>query len=147
MPKSSKRIALVVSDFNDEITGRMEAVAIQTAKEAGATVVKCIHVPGAFDIPIIVSELAEREDIDAIASLGCVIKGETGHDELICKQTARALMDISLQTGVPVTLGVMGPGVTHAQAQARADGYAKRAVEAALRLVDAMNEAGAEKEG
>ncbi len=141
MPTSPKRIAIVVSDFNDEITGRMEAVALRTAKAAGAKVVKVVHVPGAFDIPIIAFALAGRKDVDAVACLGAVVKGETLHDELICRQCARALVKIMLKTGKPVALGVIGPGVTHSQAVSRADGYARRSVEAALRLIDAIKEA------
>ena len=141
MPSKPKRIAIVVSDFNDEITGRMEAVALQAARRMGAKVAKVVHVPGAYDIPIMASALAGRKDIDAVACLGAVVKGETKHDELICHACAHALTRISLKTGKPVALGVIGPGVTHPQAVSRADGYARRAVEGAIRLLDALDEA------
>jgi len=140
MPQS-KSIAIVVSDFNDEITGRMLARAESEAKSAGAKLVKTVHVPGAMDIPLIAALLMDREDIDAIVALGCVIKGETGHDELVTNTCAKQLSDLSIEFAKPVGFGVIGPQATHAQAQARAEEYAKRAVQAALRLLAAQQEA------
>lgn len=139
--KMTKSIAIVVSDFNDEITGRMLALAQAEAKALGAEIAKTVHVPGAYDIPLIAALLLEREDVDALVALGCVIKGETGHDELVAGVCARQLNDLSIEFAKPVGLGVIGPGATHAQAQTRADGYAKRAVKSALRLMDAQEEA------
>jgi 6,7-dimethyl-8-ribityllumazine synthase len=137
----TKRIALVVSDFNDEITSRMEAQALQAAKQAGAQVVKIIHVPGAFDIPIAAAALARRPDVDAVATLGAVIKGETKHDEIVVRECARSLSAISIRANKPVSLGVIGPGATHAQAQARADEYAQRSVNSVLLLISSLKEA------
>ncbi len=138
MPKS---IAIAVSDFNEEITSRMLAQAQEEAKHSGTEVVKVVHVPGVYDLPLIVATLLEREDIDAAVALGAVIKGETNHDEVVVSTCAKQLSDLSIEFGKPAGMGIIGPGVTHAQAQARADGYARRAVQAALRLVDALAEA------
>lgn len=136
-----KSIAIVVSDFNDEITGRMLAQALEEAKKEGANVVKVMHVPGAFDIPLVTAELLERGDVQAVVTLGAVIKGETEHDELVVHECARALTRLGLQHKKPVSLGIIGPGATHAQASARSDEYARRAMRAAIKLIDAAKEA------
>ena len=136
-----KSIAIVVADFNDEITGRMLAQAQEEAKKAGANVAKLIHVPGAYDLPLIAATLLEREDVDAVVALGAVIKGETSHDEVVVSTAAKQLSDLAIEFGKPVGMGIIGPHAAHAQAQARADGYAQRAVRAALRLIDAQREA------
>ena len=138
---SQKSIAIVVSDFNDEITGRMLAQALEEAKAAGAHVAKVVHVPGAFDMPLVVAELLERGDVQAVATLGAVIKGDTHHDDAVVQACAHALARSSIHYKKPVSLGIIGPGATHAQATARADEYARRAVRAALRLIDAAKEA------
>ena len=138
---NSKSIAIVVADFNDDITGRMLAQAESEAKKAGANIVKVVHVPGAYDLPLIVATLLEREDVEAVVALGAVVRGETDHDKVVVEVCAKQLSDLAIESNKPVGMGIIGPGATHAQAQARADDYARRAVQAALRLIDAQVEA------
>ena len=140
-PDSQKSIAIVVADFNDEITGRMLAQALEEAKKEGANVVKVVHAPGAFDIPLVAAELLGRGDVQAVVTLGAVIKGDTQHDDAVVQACTQALVRLSLHYKKPVSLGIIGPGATHAQASARSDEYARRAVRAALRLIDAAKEA------
>jgi 6,7-dimethyl-8-ribityllumazine synthase len=64
-----------------------------------------------------------------------LIEGATGHDEIVVQHAARKIMDISLESGKPVTLGISGPGMTRMEAHQRVD-YAKRAVEAAVKMVE-----------
>jgi 6,7-dimethyl-8-ribityllumazine synthase len=106
----------------------------------GAEVRAIVKSPGSYDAPILASELANRKDIDAVVMLGAIVQGETKHDEIIAHQVARKLLDISLQHRKPVTLGVIGPGATRAQALERAEEYARRAVEAAVKLVKRLKE-------
>jgi len=136
----AKKLAIVVSDFNGEITGKMEQVAVEEAKKAGAQVVKAVHVPGSYDIPLIAKKLAEGEDVDAVVALGAIIKGETGHDKVIAVACAKSLSEISMEAKKPVMFGVIGPGATHEQAQKRAEGQAKRAVQGALKMLEALEE-------
>ncbi|MEM3030603.1 MAG: 6,7-dimethyl-8-ribityllumazine synthase [Candidatus Micrarchaeia archaeon] len=128
------RLGFVVSEFNSEITGEMEKVALAYAKELGAEVVRTIHVPGAFDMPLAVDLLLKSWGIDAVVTLGCVMQGETRHDELIAHALASSLHRLSLKHSKPVALGVMGPGINEKQARARIKDYAKRAVDAAIKL-------------
>ena len=129
------RLALVVSEFNYDITRVMEEKAISHAKFLGAEVPIILRVPGVFDSPFGVQQVIRRDDVDAVAVIGAVIQGETKHDELVANQAARALIDLAVQYNKPVTLGVIGPGASRVQAMERAEEYARRAVEAAVKLV------------
>jgi 6,7-dimethyl-8-ribityllumazine synthase len=70
-------------------------------------------------------------------TLGAVIEGATQHDEVVIQHAARKIMDLALEFGKPVTLGISGPGMTRLEAQERID-YAKRAVESAVKLVQRL---------
>jgi len=130
-----KKLAIVVSDFNNEITSIMEKTAVKAAKNLGAEITKIIHVPGAFEIPFAVKNILEKGKVDAIAALGAVIRGSTYHDILIMNTIVPKLMDLSLQYKKPIGMGIIGPRVTWNQAEKRAEEYAERAVKAALELV------------
>jgi len=126
------RLAFVVSKFNFDITYLMLQKALSHAELLGAEVKAIVKVPGTFEIPTATAKLLRRDDVDAVVTLGAVIQGETKHDEVIAHQAARKLLDLSIQYGKPVSLGIIGPGATRAQAQERIDEYARRAVEAAF---------------
>ena len=128
------KLAIVVSDFNKEITYIMEKTAEKAAKSLGAEIVKKIHVPGSFEIPFAVKNILEKEKIDAIVALGAVIQGQTYHDILIMNTIVPKLMDISLQYKKPVGMGIIGPRVTWKQAEQRAAEYAERAVKTAVEM-------------
>ena len=128
------KLAIVVSDFNKEITYIMEKTAEKTAKSLGAEIAKKIHVPGTFEIPFAVKNILEKEKIDAIVALGAVIQGQTYHDILIMNTIVPKLMDISLQYKKPVGMGIIGPRVTWKQAEQRAAEYAERAVKTAVEM-------------
>jgi 6,7-dimethyl-8-ribityllumazine synthase len=114
--------------------------ALSHANFLGAKVKVVVKVPGSYDMAIAVKELLKREDIDAVVTLGAVIKGETKHDEIVATQTARKLLDLSVEFGKPVTLGIIGHGVTHEQAVERIEEYSTRAVESAIKLVKRLRE-------
>lgn len=127
-------IAIVVSEFNYDITSMMLKRAEEHAKFLGAKVIEVETVPGAFDIPYVAKKLVQKKNIDAIVALGAIIEGSTEHDEVIAGQIARKIMDLSLEYDKPIGLGVSGPGQSRAQAMERIDDYAKRGVEAAVKL-------------
>jgi len=91
-------------------------------------------VPGAFDAPQAVAEVVKSDYVDAVAVIGAVIQGETKHDEVVAHQAARKILDLSIESGKPVALGIIGPGATRMQALERAEEYARRAVEAAVKM-------------
>ncbi len=128
------RLALVVAEFNYDVTQLMLQKAIDHAKFLGAEVVYVVKVPGVYDIPMVLKDLVMKEEVDAVATLGAVIQGATKHDEVVAQQAARKILDISVEFGKPVTLGIIGPGANRIQALERVEEYARRAVEAAVKL-------------
>jgi 6,7-dimethyl-8-ribityllumazine synthase len=128
------RLALVVAEFNYDITQLMLQKAIDHAKFLGAEVVYVVKVPGVYDIPAVLKDLVAKEEVDAVATLGAVIQGATKHDEVVAQHAARKIMDISVESGKPITLGIIGPGANRLQALERVEEYARRAVEAAVKL-------------
>ncbi len=129
------KIALVVSEFNKEITLKMEKSAEKTANSLGAEIVKKIHVPGAFEVPFAANNLLKNKKIDAVVVLGAVIQGETYHDVVIVNAVSSKIIDLSLKYNKPIGFGIIGPRVTWQQAEKRAEEYAKRAVEAAVKML------------
>ena len=131
-------IAIVVSEFNNEITSKMLEVALEKAKNLKLNVKYTCKVPGVFDMPIVIDSLLKKKEIDAVVTLGAVIKGQTKHDELITNTTVRTMIDLSIKYQKPVTLGITGPGMSERQAHARIRPVAERAVEAAEKIVDQL---------
>ncbi|AAK40729.1 6,7-dimethyl-8-ribityllumazine synthase [Saccharolobus solfataricus] len=135
MQEKSIRLGIVVAEFNYDITQLMLQKALSHARFLNVEVKVVIKVPGTFDMPLAIKKLLEKDFIDAVVTLGAVIKGETKHDELVASQTARKIVDLSTEFNKPVTLGIIGHGATHEQAVERIEEYATRAVEAAIKLV------------
>lgn len=128
-------LAIVVSEFNSEITFKMLERARNHASKAGAKVSYVLYVPGTFDMPLAVERLLKRKNVDAVVTLGAVIKGDTRHDDIVAENAARLLADLSLKRGKPVALGITGPGMTVDQAIERVDHVPVRAVDAAINMV------------
>lgn len=127
-------IGIVTSEFNDTVTTRMLAVAQEKAASLNLKVTHVCMVPGAYDMPVVVDALLDRDDVDGVVTLGAVIKGQTKHDEVISHSAARALTDLSIRHRKPVSLGVSGPGMQARHAHARIRPVAERAVEAVLKI-------------
>jgi 6,7-dimethyl-8-ribityllumazine synthase len=131
------RLGLVVAEFNGHITTAMADSARAAAEERGAEVVAELSVPGAYDTPLAADRLARRDDVDAVAVLGCIVEGETDHDEVIGHAATSGLTDVSLDRDTPVALGITGPGMSVDEARDRVD-YGARAVESACDMVEAL---------
>lgn len=103
------RIAIVVSQFNPEVTGGLLKGALDLLQERGAPVAArdIIDAPGAFELPLIAQTLVRTERFEGVVCLGCVIKGDTAHFEFISLGTSLGLMTASLSTETPITFGVL----------------------------------------
>ena len=139
MPKKSKegngvRVAMVVSEFNYDVTLLMLERAKEEVSFLGANLGPVVKTPGVFDMPLAAKVLLGRDDVDGLVALGAVIEGETDHDEVVMNQAARKLTDLSVEFGKPVGLGVSGPGETRLQAQDRIEN-AGNAVRAVVKMV------------
>lgn len=130
-----KKIGIVVSEFNYDVTYMMAKKAKEHANLLGLEVKWLIKTPGVYDVPLVVKKLLSNKEVDGLAVIGAVIKGETKHDELIINQTARKIMDLSVEYGKPVTLGIIGPGATHEHAIERIDEYSSRSIESLAKLL------------
>ena len=135
------KIAIVVSDFNANVTALMLERARSHAGSLEVEVSHEVHVPGVFDMPLAVTRLLRRKDVDGVVLIGAVIKGDTLHDELIAHATARAATELAIEFDKPVTLGVTGPGMTTEEAFERIDN-ARNAVDALVRMVRTLKEIG-----
>ncbi len=127
-------IAIVVAEFNNKVTSRMLSVAEEKAKLLKLNVKYICKVPGTFDMPIVVDTLLQKKNIDAIVTLGAIIKGQTKHDEVIAHAAAKYLAELSVRHQKPVSFGITGPGMMERHAYARIRPVAERAVEAVVKI-------------
>ena len=128
------RVAIVASEFNYDVTLLMLERAKEEIDFLGATLGPVVKTPGVYDIPLATKALYARHGVDAVVALGAVIEGETQHDEVIMGQAARKLLDLSVEFGKPIGLGISGPGETRLQAQDRIEN-AGNAVRAVVKMV------------
>jgi 6,7-dimethyl-8-ribityllumazine synthase len=103
------RIGLVVSRFNDFISERLLAGALDCLKRHGVAEQDLLiaRVPGALEIPVAARQMALSGRHDAVVCIGCVIRGETAHFDQVCAETARGVATVALEAGLPVTFGVL----------------------------------------
>jgi 6,7-dimethyl-8-ribityllumazine synthase len=106
---SNVSVAIAVARFNTLITERLLAGALEGLEALGVNEERRIvaWVPGSFELPFAAHRLAETQRYDAVICLGCVIKGETDHNEYINQATAVALQDVSRETGVPAIFKII----------------------------------------
>jgi 6,7-dimethyl-8-ribityllumazine synthase len=137
---TQKRLAIVLSRFNGDVTNRLLESALAELDRAGIerANVTVMPVPGAFELPLGAMALAKTRRYVAIVALGCVIRGETAHFEYVSGEAASGLQLAALETGVPVAFGVLTTN-TLEQAMARADKGAE-AVRTALEMADLFNQ-------
>ena len=133
------KIAVVVSEFNQEVTSRMLSVAQEKAKTLKLEITYTCQVPGAYDMPIIVDALLQKKDVDGVVTLGAIVKGQTKHDEVIAHSVANSLTELSLKYKKPVSLGITGPGMQDRHAYARIRPVAERAVEAIVKIINELD--------
>ncbi len=128
------KIGMVAAEFNFDVTSMMIERAKAEADFLGVEIVEEIFVPGVYDMPLAVKHLVEKEDIDAVITLGAVITGETDHDQVIIAQAARKITDLSLEYNKPVAFGINGPGMTKLQAMDRIE-KGRDAVDAVVKML------------
>lgn len=104
---SGLRFAVVVSRWNEFLTSRMLASAVDTLERLEAAAIDIIEVPGAFEIPAAARQAAAAGKFDAVVCLGLILKGETPHFEFLAHETTRGIGQSALETGVPHAFGVL----------------------------------------
>jgi 6,7-dimethyl-8-ribityllumazine synthase len=111
------RLGIVASRFNEELSTELLARAKAEADKLGIDDLTVNTVPGALEIPLALQWLAQTGEFDALVAVGCVIRGDTYHFEIVANESARGVMDVALECGLPVANGIL---TTDDEAQARA---------------------------
>ncbi|QDT05266.1 6,7-dimethyl-8-ribityllumazine synthase [Rubripirellula lacrimiformis] len=115
------KVVIVASRYNAAICDALVDGAKQTILDAGYPehLIPIVRVPGAWELPTVVRTTIDDEEVVGVIALGCVIKGETTHDEHINRAVSTSLMDLAMESGIPIGFGVLTCN-TQAQAEARA---------------------------
>jgi len=133
------RFTIVVSRYNSLVTKELLDGVLDALRRHGADTEKSVEVvwvPGGFEIPLAVKAVAQRGGQDAILALGCILRGSTPHNQYIASEVTKGLAQISLDSGVPVSFGVLTPD-TLEQALERAGMKAgNKGAEAALSAIE-----------
>lgn len=126
------RFGIVAARFNPEVTRRLQASCVSTLTAAGvpAAAIETVWVPGSFEIPWALNELARSGRYDAVIALGCILKGQTPQNDHIAAAVALSIQQIAVATRVPCVFGVITP-LNGKQAMARTKGGMDRGKEAA----------------
>lgn len=134
---SKKKFVIVVSEWNEEITGALHSGAVSTLLKHGALQENIIHklVPGSFELSLGAQWAAADATVDAVICIGCVIQGDTKHFDFICDAVAHGITNVSLKYNKPVIFGVLTPN-TQQQALDRAGGkHGNKGDEAAITAI------------
>jgi 6,7-dimethyl-8-ribityllumazine synthase len=114
------RLGIVASRFNEALSAPLLEGAKAEAAKLGVHAVEVHSVPGALEIPLALQWLAQSGRFDCLAAIGCVVRGDTHHFEIVANESARGVMDVALEFGIPVANGILTTD-TEAQAEARLD--------------------------
>ena len=103
------KVGIVVARFNEFITSKLLSGAMDTLirHEVKEENIQVAWVPGAFEIPLIASKMAESGKYDAVICLGAVIRGSTSHYDYVCNEVSKGIASVSLKSGIPVMFGVL----------------------------------------
>ncbi|MGL4751846.1 MAG: 6,7-dimethyl-8-ribityllumazine synthase [Aeromonadaceae bacterium] len=136
------RIAIVVSRFNSFINDRLVDGALDVIKRQGLVPdeqITLVRVPGAVEIPLAVKKLAKSGKIDAIVALGCVIRGDTYHFELVANENSKGMAQVMLEHEVPVAFGVLTTDNVEQAIQRAGTKAGNKGAEAALSALEMIN--------
>jgi 6,7-dimethyl-8-ribityllumazine synthase len=134
---SQKKFAIIVSEWNEEVTESLYNGAVETLLKYGAKEEHIVkkYVPGSYELILASQWMAQDKDIDAVICLGCVIQGETRHFDFICDAVAQGIKDVNLKYNKPVIFGVLTPN-NQQQALDRAGGkHGNKGDEAAMAAI------------
>ncbi|MGH8709201.1 MAG: 6,7-dimethyl-8-ribityllumazine synthase [Burkholderiales bacterium] len=126
------RLGIVASRFNDALSGKLLQRARAEAEKLGVKELTVEQVPGALEIPLALQWLAQTGKFDCLAAIGCVVRGDTYHFEVVANESARGVMDVALEFGIPIANGILTTD-DEKQAEARLDKGAE-AVRVALEM-------------
>jgi 6,7-dimethyl-8-ribityllumazine synthase len=140
---SGLSVAIVQARFNADITGKLAASCLAELAALGVDPVNIRHVtvPGALEVPVALQALADTEQFDALIALGCIIRGETYHFELVANESGAGVSRVSLDANLPVANAILTVE-NEAQAWARADDKGRDAARVAVEMANLLNDLG-----
>ncbi|MGC8513703.1 MAG: 6,7-dimethyl-8-ribityllumazine synthase [Acidimicrobiales bacterium] len=138
---SGKRFAVAASRFNDTITTRLVDGALDCLRRHGVAEadISLAWVPGAFELPLAASRLAASGAFDAVITLGAVIRGATGHYDMVAGQAAAGIARAALDTGIPVIFGVLTTDTIEQAVERSGTKAGNKGFEAALSAIEMVN--------
>ena len=135
------RIGIVRARFNEALTEKLAEACLSELErlDVDATEIRHVSVPGALEIPLALKALAESGEFDALVALGCVIRGETYHFELVANESGAGVTRVALDHGVPVANAILTVE-NEAQAWARAEDKGRDAARVAVEMANLLEE-------
>ena len=136
------RVAIVVARFNSFINENLVDGALDVLKRQGLVPdeqITLVRVPGAVEIPLAVKKLAKSGNVDAIIALGCVIRGDTYHFELVANENSKGMAQVMLEYEIPVAFGVLTTDNVEQAIQRAGTKAGNKGAEAALSALDMIN--------
>jgi len=134
-------IGIVQARFNADITGKLAEACLAELAALGVAPdnIRHVTVPGALEVPVLLQALADSDDFDALIALGCIIRGETYHFELVANESGAGVTRISLDNSLPVANAILTVE-NEAQAWARAEDKGRDAARVAVEMANLLNE-------
>ena len=126
----SARIGIVAGAYHVEETEAMIAFATEECSNLGHEVTSVVKVPGAFEIPLATKRMLDSGNYDGIITIGIIEKGETLHGKSIGDSVISSLTKMQLETGIPIGLGIIGPGAEPEHIEPRLEPHARAAISA-----------------
>ncbi len=138
---SGKKIGIVVSEWNSEITNGLKDGALETLTSCGvySRDIYIEQVPGAFELPLGAKLLIEEKLVDAVITIGCVIRGETAHFDYVCQGVTQGIQALNLSTGKPVMFCVLTDDKLKQSKERSGGKHGNKGVEAAIGALKMLN--------
>jgi len=135
------RFGIIVSRYNSMITGRLLDGALDALKRTGAPekAMDIYRVPGSFEIPLLAKRLATAQKYDAVICLGALVRGETPHFEYISAEVTKGIAQVSLETGLPITYGIITADTVEQAVNRAGLKSGNKGFEAAMTAVEMVN--------
>ena len=134
------KVAIIVSEFNNDITLPMLEASKNTLLSSGITEknIKIFDVPGAFEIPYVCKKIARSKKYDGIIAIGCVIRGDTDHYVYIANEATRGVMNVMLENNIPIANAILTVNNLE-QAKIRSEGDTNKGIEAETALLKILS--------
>ncbi len=135
------RIGIVQARFNESITNKLAESCVDELGKLGVVAKHIVHVtvPGALEVPIALQAMAENDDFDALVALGCIIRGETYHFELVANESGSAVTRVSLDSQLPIANAILTVE-NEEQAWARAEEKGRDAARVAVEMANLLED-------